>query len=86
MARVSCPALASASPHHVSMNLEIEAGALPNAFDQAIDGVRCERATALGRKDKAAVRELSPNFAQSPDFVAAQGMYARLTVLGSTYM
>ena len=30
--------IAAAVPQHVSVNLEIEAGALANALDQAIDG------------------------------------------------
>jgi hypothetical protein len=42
----------------VGVHQEIEAGALANAFDEAINGVGRERAAALGREDKAAVGEL----------------------------
>jgi hypothetical protein len=33
---------------HVRMHQEIEAGALADALDQAVDGIRGERATAFG--------------------------------------
>jgi len=38
------------------MQREIEASTLPNAFNQAIDSVRRERAAALGRKHTGEVR------------------------------
>jgi hypothetical protein len=40
---------------HVGVNLERHSGALANALNQAIDGVRGERSAPLGRKHKAAV-------------------------------
>ena len=69
--------VAAAVAEHVGMHREIEASALANAFYQAIDGVRRERAAALGRKHKAAVRELPAKLAQGPDFVAAERVNAR---------
>ena len=42
------------------MNWEREAGARADALNQAVHGVSSERATALGRKDKAALGELPP--------------------------
>jgi hypothetical protein len=53
MARVSWPAFA----------LKIEASALANAFNQAINRVRRERAAALSCENKTTVRELPPELA-----------------------
>lgn len=40
--------VAAGVPEHVDVNLEREAGAFPDALDQAIDGVTGERGPALG--------------------------------------
>jgi hypothetical protein len=65
----------SLSAQHVSMNLEIEASALANALNEAINRVGRERPATLSREDKAAVGELPSKLAQCPDLVAAQRMH-----------
>jgi hypothetical protein len=44
-------------PEHVTVNWEGKAGTLANTLDKPIDGVGCERAAPLGRKDEARVLE-----------------------------
>ena len=66
---------------HVTVNREGEARTLANALDQPIDGVWCERAAPLGRKDETTVRELLAQLPECPDLVAPQRMDARLAVL-----
>ena len=43
--------VAAGVPQHVDVNLEWKAGALADALDQAIDGIRGERSAALSFKD-----------------------------------
>jgi hypothetical protein len=59
--------VAAAVPQHVSMDLEFEASALTNAFDQAINSIRRERAAALSSEDCATVpRELASQDGHCP--------------------
>ena len=62
---------------HVRMHQKIEAGALADALDQAVDGIRGERATASGGEDEPAVGELAPQLPQGPDFLASERVNAR---------
>ena len=66
--------VAASMPEHVGVNLEVEAGALTNALDQAINCIGRERAVPLRREDEAAVGELPAKLAQCADLVAAQRM------------
>jgi hypothetical protein len=50
--------VAAAVAQHVSMYGEGEAGTRAYALDQAVHGVGCERAVALGGEDKRRFREL----------------------------
>jgi hypothetical protein len=68
-------------PQHVSMEWEIEAGALADAFNQAINRVRCKWPATLGGEDKAAVGKLPPKLAQCSDLVATQRMALGLPFL-----
>lgn len=43
--------IAAAVAQHVDVNQEVEAGALPNAFNQPINSIRREWTTALSAKD-----------------------------------
>jgi hypothetical protein len=49
------------------MHQEIGAGALADPLDQAVDGIRGERATAFGGEDEPAVGELPAQLAERPD-------------------
>jgi hypothetical protein len=49
--------VAAGMPEHVTVNWEGKAGTLANTLDKPIDGVGCERAAPLGRKDEARVLE-----------------------------
>jgi hypothetical protein len=55
-----CQRIAAPVAQHVRMHQEVEAGALPDALDQPVRGIRREWSAALGREDEAAVRELPP--------------------------
>lgn len=43
--------VAAGMPQHMDVNQEVEAGALPNAFNQPINSIRREWTTALSAKD-----------------------------------
>ena len=62
---------AAACRSMLSMYREMEASTLPNAFNQAINGVRGEWSAAFGSEYKARVRELSAMVSQGSDFVTA---------------
>jgi hypothetical protein len=47
-------------PKHVRVNRKVEAGALANALDEPIDGIRREWAAPFRRENVAGVRELRP--------------------------
>jgi hypothetical protein len=66
---------------HVGMNQEIEARALPNAFNQPINSIRREWTVALSDKDVLRVRKLPLQLPQRPDFVAAERVNARFSIL-----
>jgi hypothetical protein len=42
--------ITAAMPEHVAMDLETEASAFPNAFNQPINGIQSERAVSIRRK------------------------------------
>src|SRR5215475_8895744 len=58
--------VAAAVAQHVGVHREIEAGAFAKALYLPIDGVRGERSAAFSGEDKAALRELPPQFTQRP--------------------
>ena len=47
---VICQLVAAGVPQHVRMDLQGQIGAFADALDKAIDGVRRERPSPLGRK------------------------------------
>jgi hypothetical protein len=42
--------VAAAMPHHVAVDQEVKAGAITDALDQPIGGIRRKRTVVLGRK------------------------------------
>jgi hypothetical protein len=73
--------VAAAMAQHVGVDQEVEAGTLAYALNQPIDGVCCERAAPLGRKDKATVGELPAKLSEGSDFIAPKWMDGGLAIL-----
>ena len=69
-------------PQHVGVNFEGEAGALANALDQPINGIRREWSASLRLEDVAS-RGLALEFAKGAQLVAADRMRRRLAILGT---
>jgi hypothetical protein len=61
---------------HVRVDRKGESGATADALDEAVDGIRRERATALGGEDKGRIRGLPAQLAQGSHLVASQRMGA----------
>jgi hypothetical protein len=57
---------------HVRVDRKGESGATADALDEAVDGIRRERATALGGEDKGRIRGLPAQLAQGSHLVASQ--------------
>jgi hypothetical protein len=70
MARIR-QGVATPMSQHVDVHRKWEAGALADALDKPVDGIRCERPAALSLEYKAA-RVLPLQLAQGADFVAAE--------------
>jgi hypothetical protein len=70
-------------PQRVSMHGKRKTSALTDALYKPIDGVRCERPSALSGEHECAVRELPVQLPQSPQLVASERMNGRLVVLCS---
>ena len=74
--------VAAGVPQHVDVNREAELGPFANVLDLSIERIRRERRAALAREHKRGVRPLvGAEFAQCPQFIAADRMGCRLAIL-----
>jgi len=74
--------VAAGVPQHVDVDREAELGPLANGLDLPIERVRRERRAALAGEHKRGVRPLvGAEFAQCPQFIAADRMGCRLAIL-----
>jgi hypothetical protein len=64
--------VSAAVPQHVGMDQEVEAGALPNALDQAVDRIGRKWSVLLGLKHEARVGKFPPQLFVNPpaNFIA----------------
>jgi hypothetical protein len=77
--------VSAAVPQHVGMDQEVEAGALPNALDQAVDRIGRKWSVLLGLKHEAGVGKFPPQLSQCSDFRIRSCVTSRSTGRGSFF-
>ena len=78
--------VSAAVPQHVGMDQEVEAGALPNALDQAVDRIGRKWSVLLGLKHEARVGKFPPQLSQCSELIPPERMHRRFPVLQAPHM
>src|SRR5664280_2961578 len=83
---IACQLEAGCMAQHVCVGLEREARLLSRTFDQPVEAIRCKWSAAFAHKHERGLRSFTFELAQRPQFVTADGMCARLSILDPVYM